>query len=75
MVQCTGGSSTENRYYTTLTGRLDWQLRRSLNAYVVARYFKTTTDQSLGGGQNIQTENFDRFTIGAGFRYYWDVGL
>jgi len=73
--QCFGGSSEEKREYTTVTGRLEWQLRRRLNAYVTARYYLSTTDQTLGSGSSIQTEDLDKFTCGVGFRYYYDLGL
>ncbi len=72
--QCFGGSSEEKREYTTLIGRVEWQMRRKLTSYVIARYYTAVTDQTLGNGREFQTEDLDKFTIGAGFRYYWDLG-
>lgn len=73
--QCFGASSDETRHYTTLVGRLEWQLRRTLSTYAVARYYATTTDQKIGGRSEIETEDLDKFTFGVGFRYYHDLGL
>lgn len=73
--QCFGGSSEEDRTYTILTARLDWQMRKHLNAFVVGRYYHSTKDQSLGSGVDIETEDFDKITLGVGLRYSWDVGL
>ncbi len=73
--QCFGGSAQEDRTYTTLTARLDWQLRRQLNAYLIGRYYHSTTDQLLGSGVDLETDDQDRITIGLGFRYAWDLGL
>ena len=73
--QCFGGSSQEDRTYTTLTGRIDWQLRRQLNAYLVARYYQSTVDQKLGSGADVELDDLDKLTLGIGFRYAWDLGL
>jgi len=73
--QCFGGSSEEDRTYTILTARLDWQMRKQLNAFVVGRYYHSTKDQSLGSGEEIETEDFDKITLGVGLRCAWDVGL
>jgi hypothetical protein len=72
--QCVGGSSEETREYTTLAGRIEWQMRRKLNAYVVARYYHSITDETLGS-RDIQTEDLDKFTFGVGFRYYYDLRM
>jgi hypothetical protein len=73
--QCVGGSSEEKQEYTSLLARIDWQMRRRLNGYLVARYYASTTDQSLGGGRSIQTGDFDKFTLSVGFRYAWELAL
>jgi hypothetical protein len=73
--QCVGGSSEEKQEYTSLLARVDWQMRRKLNGYLVARYYTSTTDQTLGGGRSIQTGDFDKFTLSVGFRYAWELGL
>jgi hypothetical protein len=75
VLQCIGGSSEEKRKYTSLLARIDWQLRRQLNAYLVARYYHALTDQTLGSASEIQTENMDKVTLGVGFRFAWDLGL
>jgi hypothetical protein len=73
--QCFGGSSEETREYTSFVARLDWQLRRRLNAYAVARYYASQTEQALGSGIDLETEELDKFTLGVGFHYMWDLGL
>ena len=73
--QCIGGSSEEKREYTSLLARIDWKMRRQLNSYVVGRYYTSTTDQTFGSGSNIQTDAINKFTLGIGFRYAWDLGL
>ena len=73
--QCFGGSAQEDRTYSSLIARLDWRLRKQLNAYLVTRWYHSTTDQRLGSGVDIQTDDLDKFTIGLGFRYAWDVDL
>lgn len=73
--QCIGGSSQEDRTYTILTARIDWQMRKQLNAFLVGRYYHSTKDQHLGSGEDIETEDFDKITVGIGLRYAWDVGL
>ena len=72
--QCVGGSATEKREYTTLVGRIEWQMRRTLSAYVVARYYKSLTDQTFGS-RDVTSEDLDKYMFGAGFRYFWDFGL
>ncbi|MEX2206963.1 MAG: outer membrane beta-barrel protein [Myxococcota bacterium] len=73
--QCGGGSSEEDRQHTTLSGRLEWQLRKTLSSYAVARYYHSITDQTRGNFGDIRTEDLDKFTVGVGFRYYHDLGL
>jgi len=73
--QCVGGSSEETRDYTSLLARVDWQMRTRLNGYFVARYYKALTDQTLGSGIDIQTEDINKLTVGVGFRYFWDLDL
>ncbi len=75
VVQCVGGSSEEKRVFTTLVGRLEWQLRRRLSSYVVATYRHSITDEELGNFGEVRTEDLDKFIIGAGFRYQYDLGL
>lgn len=75
VVTCVGGSSEEKREYTTLVGRLDWQLRRTLSTFAVARYYHSITDQTLGDFGEIRTEDLDKFYFGVGFRYHHDLGL
>lgn len=73
--QCFGGSSEEERQYTTLVGRLEWQLRRTLSSYASVRYYHSITDQTVGSSDQIRTEDLDKFYFGVGFRYYHDLGL
>jgi hypothetical protein len=58
-----------------LTARFDWQMRRQLNAYFLARYYQAVTDETLGSASEIQTEDMNKITLGLGFRYAWDLGL
>ena len=71
--QCFGGSSEEDRAYTILTGRIDWQMRRKLSSYLVARYYHATTDYRYGSGTEISLDDDDKITIGVGLRYAWDL--
>jgi len=75
VVQCVGGSSEEKRHYTTLVGKLEWQLRRRLSSYVTATYNTSKTDQELGNFGDVTTQDLDKFTVATGFRWYHDLGL
>ncbi len=71
--QCFGGSSAEDRAYTILTGRIDWQMRKRLSSYLIARYYHATTDYEYGSGTEISLDDDDKITIGVGLRYAWDL--
>lgn len=71
--QCFGGSSAEDRTYTILTGRIDWQMRKRLSSYLITRYYHATTDYSYGSGGEISLDDDDKITIGVGLRYSWDL--
>jgi hypothetical protein len=72
---CVGGSSQEKREYTTLIGRIEWQMRRRLNTYVVGKYYHSIKDLTRGSQSTIRTEDLDKFTFGVGFKYSYDLGL
>jgi hypothetical protein len=73
--QCVGGSSSETRDYASVIARLEWQLRRRLSSYLTATYRSSQTDQERGNFGSITTEDLDKYTIAAGFRWYHDLGL
>ena len=65
--------SAEDRTYTILTGRIDWQMRKRLSSYLITRYYHATTDYSYGSGGEISLDDDDKITIGVGLRYSWDL--
>jgi hypothetical protein len=51
------------------SARLDWQLRKRLSTYAIVRYENRYGDDLLFGN------DYDRFTVGVGFNYAYDLGL
>ena len=49
--------------------RLDWQLKKRLSTFVLFRYGDRNGDVRLFG------QNFDKYTVGIGFRYDYALGL
>ncbi len=68
--QCEIGTSTEgNGQRLTLGARIDWQLRKRLGSYVVIRYYDQMGDPGVSGS------DYNKYTIGVGFRYAYDLEL
>jgi hypothetical protein len=73
--QCVGGSVAEERTYWTLRARLDWQIRKRLTAFGSVLYFAPDSERSLGSGPKVTTADYDKFVLGVGMRYAWDLDL
>jgi hypothetical protein len=73
--QCVGGSTDEKRKYTTITGRIEWQLRQRVTAFASARYYHPITDRQLGDGPDVRVTDFHKYVFGVGIRYAWELDL
>jgi hypothetical protein len=68
--RCEIGSSEELRGQRLVGSvKLDWQMRKRLASYVVFRYYDQKSDPGLLG------EDFNKYTIGVGFKYSYDLEL
>jgi hypothetical protein len=73
--QCFGGSIKEERTYWTAHARLDWQFRKRLTAFGAIHYFHPDSERTVGGGAKASTTDYEKWLLGVGVRYAWDLDL